>query len=278
MHSSPNGKLPRPLALITGASSGLGAAFARELARDGYDPVLVARREAPMRTLALELAADGANTTVIAANLSVLDAACRLIATLESRGLEKIEVLINNAGFGDYARFIDAEPTRISEMMRLNMIAPTELLRAILPGMLARGHGRVLMVAAATAFAPGPGAAVYNATKSYLFNMGTAVGHELEGTGVTLTTLCPGPMHTGFAAASGGESIRFYQKYRAMDETKVARLGYRALKRGRRVVVPGFRNKVDVALTRPLWPRSTLALIARRNASVAPNSASFAHH
>src|SRR4051812_10553089 len=150
LNASPNGNIPRPLALITGASSGLGAAFARELARDGYDLVLAARREAPMRTLAHELATYGAASTVIATNLSVLDAASRLAATLESRGLAKIEVLINNAGFGDYAKFTDAEPTRLSEMMRLNVIAPTELLRGILPGMVARGHGGVLIVASAT--------------------------------------------------------------------------------------------------------------------------------
>jgi uncharacterized protein len=228
--------------------------------------VLVARREAQLRKLADELAGTGATATVIAANLSVVDAAFRLVANLETRGLAKIDVVINSAGFGDYANFVDAEPTRISEMMRLNVVAPTELLRALLPGMIARRTGRVLMVAAAGAFAPGPGAAVFSATKSYVLSLGQALAHELRGTGVTVTTLCPGPTESGFAAASGGEKTQLYRTHFVMDPAKVARIAYLALKRGTSVSVPGFRNQTEAALSRQIPSRLKLRLIARRNA------------
>ena len=263
MIPTPSKNALRPLALVTGASAGIGADLARELARDGYDLVLVARHEAPMHTLAEELAAHGACTTVIAANLGVSDAASRLVADLERRGLAALDVLVNNAGFGDYASFQRAEPTRLSEMLQVNIVALTELTRDFLPGMVARRRGRVLLVGATAGFFPGPGAAVYHATKAYVLSLGEALAYELRGSGVTVTLLCPGATKTGFAIAANGESTKFHHaRGSVMESAAVARQGYHALKKGRCLLVPGMSNKFRAVFAR-FAPRSVvLALLA----------------
>lgn len=238
---------PRHLALVTGASSGLGADLARELARAHYDLVLVARRERPMQALAAELAGHGVRVTVIPANLGVIGAASRLFADLERRRLEEVDVLVNNAGFGDYAVFVRAEPTKLSEMIHLNITVPTELTRTFLPGMIARGQGRVLFVGALAGFADGPGAAVYQATKAFVLRFGEALAGELRGSKVTVTILCPGPMPTEFAAAAGSQPGEHLGRPGLMASAKVAQRGYAALKNGRLVSVPGATNKVRAA-------------------------------
>ena len=162
----------------------------------------------------------------------------------------------NNAGFGNYASFHLAEPTRLSEMLQVNVVALTELTRVFLPGMVARRRGQVLLVGATAGFAPGPGAAVYHATKAYVLSLGEALAYELRGSGVTLTTLCPGATRTGFATAANGEATKLYDDHASvMESAVVARLAYQALKRGRRVLVPGLSNKLGVAFSR-FVPRS----------------------
>src|SRR5436190_5015449 len=136
----------RPLALVTGASAGIGAELARELARHGHDLVLTARRMAPMQVLADELRGTGAEATVIAADLSRPGAACALTKDIVGRGLE-VDVLVNNAGFGAAGRFARMDPGRLAEMLQVNIIALSELSRLLLPGMIDRGYGRVLLVA-----------------------------------------------------------------------------------------------------------------------------------
>ena len=258
MNSLPSTKTTRPLALVTGASSGIGADLARELARDGYDLVLVARREGPMQALAEELATCGATITVIASNLGVIDAASRLAAELERRGLADLDVLVNNAGFGDYAGFARAEPTKLTEMIQLNIAVLTELTRTFLPGMIARGHGRVLLVGDIAGFAPGPGAAVYHATKAYVLSLGEALVHELRGTGVTVTTVCPGPTQTGFCVAANRRLAAFHcGQTGMMASASVARRAYSALKGGQCMEVPGLANKIQAAWLR-LAPHALL--------------------
>ena len=247
---SGSSKSPRPLALVTGASSGIGSELARELARDGHDLILVARREVPMRTLADELAAGGIKVTVIPTNLGVINAASRLAADLRSRGISGIDVLVNNAGFGDYLEFTRAEPTKLVEMIQLNVTALTELTREFLPGMVARGRGKVLLVGALAGFAPGPGAAVYHATKAYVHSLGEALDRELRGSGVTVTTLCPGPTDTGFSVAAGREAASQFSGSGLMTSAGVAREAYAALKEGRRMEVPGLTNKFQAAWVR----------------------------
>ena len=238
----------RPLALVTGASSGIGADLARELARHSHDLVLTARRTAPMAALAEELKTIGAASTVIAADLSKPGAAAELAVELETRGLE-VDVLVNNAGLGAGGPFHESDPLRVSEMLQVNVVAPTELTRALLPGMIRRGHGRVLIVSSTAAYQPGPTMAVYSATKAFELSFGEAISHELRGTGVTVTTLCPGPTRTGFTdVANTGKSVLFVGPMaNVMTSAEVARHGYRAMTAGKRVHVVGFTNKLVVA-------------------------------
>ena len=256
MHLNHSEKTSRPLALVTGASSGIGADLARELAQDGYDLVLVARRQALLQTLAVELEDYGARSTVIAANLGVCAAASRLNADWARLGLGEPEVLVNAAGFGDHADFLQAEPTKLTEMLHLNVVALTELTRAFLPGMVARGRGHVLLIGTLSGFAPEAGSAVYNATKAYVLALGEALAKELQHSRVTLTTLCPGPTSSGFCAAAGhagdGSSERPSHLMRSAD---VAREAYLAMKNGRRIVVPGWGNKIRALFLRHApWP------------------------
>ena len=187
----------RPLALVTGASGGLGAELARELARRGHDLVLAARSVAPMEALAAELQAGGAVATVIAADLGKPGAAATLAHDIASRGLV-VDVLVNNAGLGALGRFDRIDPARIGEVVQVNIVALTELTRLLLPGMVARGRGRIMLVASIAGYQPGPRMAVYFASKAYVRSLGEALAQELKGSGVTVNVLCPGATATGF--------------------------------------------------------------------------------
>jgi short-subunit dehydrogenase len=245
----------RPVALVTGASSGIGADLARELARDGHDLVLCARRVEPMAALAGELATHGAKATVIPADLAQPGAAARLVDELASRGLA-VDVLINNAGLGANGPFVESDPVRNAEMLQVNVVALTELTRLLLPGMVTRRRGRVMLVASTAAFQPGPQMAVYCATKAYVLHFGEAIAYELRGTGVTVTTVSPGATATNFSqvAEAGNTGLFKSGLIPVMTSAAVARDAYRALEAGRRSVIIGAFNKL-VALSGRCSPR-----------------------
>jgi short-subunit dehydrogenase len=217
-----------------------------------------------MQALAAELESYGANSVVIPADLSNPGAAKELASAIESRGLE-IDVLISNAGLGALGRFDQMDPGRIGEMLQVNVVTLTELTRLLLPGMVARRRGKIMLVASTASFQPGPRMAVYFATKAYVLSLGEALAYELRATGVTVTTLCPGATATNFFRVAGAKDIALRP---AMSAVAVARSGYRALKAGRRVVITGMLNNV-LAIGAKLAPHSiTLpaasALMSRR--------------
>jgi hypothetical protein len=188
-------------------------------------------------------------------------AAAELIARIAGDGLA-IENLVNCAGFGDCAPFARTDPAKTYEMMQVNMVALTELTRGLLPAMLTRGRGRIMNVASTAGFQPGPGMAVYYATKAYVLSFSEALAEEVRGSGVTVTTLCPGTTRTGFQARTGNQQTRLlHGPIPVMDSLPVARAGYRAMMAGRGLVVPGLVNKFTVNAPRFL-PRRVITRLA----------------
>lgn len=241
MTSNPSS--PRPIALVTGASMGIGLELARLAAADGHDLVLVARSEERLAALADELrATHGARATIVPADLTEPDAPSRVVEVLEQGGLE-VDVLVNCAGFGSTGRYWLADRERELDMIQVNVTALADLTHRLLPGMVARERGRVLNVASTAGFVPGPNMATYYATKAFVVSFTEALAHELRGTGVTATALCPGPVATAFSKIAGNDqSILF--KVGVDRPERVAALGWKAMKRGRAVVVTGWTNKL----------------------------------
>lgn len=251
----------RPIALITGASSGIGADIARELAAHGHDCVLTARRVESLDALGAELRRDhGAETRVVPADLSDPRAPDALFAALADAGVH-VSVLVNNAGFGLSAPFAGAEAERLMEMVRVNVGALTHLTRLFLPGMLERRGGRILNVASTAAFLPGPGMAVYYASKAYVESLSLALAYETRGTGVTVTSLNPGPTSTEFSSVARAGKTKLFTHTRSMTSREVARRGVEAMLAGKASVTPGFTNAAG-ALAGRLAPRMLLARIA----------------
>ena len=253
--------MERRTALITGASGGIGLDLARLFARDGWNLVLTARTEARLGEVAEELRHAGSRRVdVVACDLSLPGAADALWAEVGARGVET-DALVNNAGFGDRRPFTAQTAETQMGMVRLNVEALTVLTRLALPGMLARGWGRVLNVASTAAFQPGPHMAVYYATKAYVLSLSEALHEELRGTGVSSTALCPGPTRTGFADRAGmGSSILFRM---SMDSASVAAAGYRGMMRGDAQVIPGWRNWIGAQAVR-VTPRALVRRVVCR--------------
>jgi uncharacterized protein len=248
--------MSKQTALVTGASGGIGEDLARELAARQYNLVLVARSANKLEALGHELRQKhGIESTVISMDLSAPDAAERLNRELETRQLS-IDVLVNNAGFGDYGEFWTLEANKTAQMLHLNITTLTMLTRALLPGMVARKRGKILNVASTAAFMPGPLMSVYYASKNYVLALSEGLSEELAGTGVTVTALCPGPVVTGFQTQAAMQDSKLVSnKSTMMTSEEVAKQGIAALERGQRVVIPGFMNQI-LALV-PRWvPRA----------------------
>ena len=250
-------------ALVTGASSGIGRDLAKQLAGGGHDVILVSRRADALELLAAELRREhGVRATVVAADLAEPDAAARVARELDARGI-RVDVLVNNAGFGLYGPYLETDGERELEMIRLNVAALTQLTKLLLPPMAARGAGRILNVASTAAFQPGPYMAVYYATKAYVLSYSEALAEELSGTGVTVTCLCPGVTLTGFHATAELQRSRFLQGAVSMDSETVARAGYEGLMRGKRLVIPGVMNRLFTQVVR-FAPRRLVTKLVRR--------------
>ena len=237
-----------PVALITGASAGLGVDFARQLGAQGRRLVLVARRKERLEALASELG----NARAVEMDLSEAAAADRLMADLAVHG-EYVELLVNNAGFGLTGRFAELDGKRQRQMIDLNCGALVELAHAVLPGMIERQAGSILNVASTAAFQPGPGMAVYFATKAFVLSFSEALHEEVKGQGVKVSALCPGPTATEFGAVAGFGPSNPSSKLAAASAPVVG-AGLKGLDRNQAVVIPGLMNK-STAQAHRFFPR-----------------------
>jgi short-subunit dehydrogenase len=260
--------LPSPstggIALITGASSGIGAEIARELASRGHAVALVARREERLRSLATQLKAEhGVTAEALACDLA--DPAERERLAAELRGLGRtVEVLVNNAGFGSRGQFASNDPGRMVGMVRLNVEAVVDLTSRYLPGMAERGRGAVLNIASVAAFQPLPGSATYAASKSFVLSFSEALHTEQRGSGITITAVCPGPVKTEFTDAAGMSGVEnetpdlFW-----MTAEEIARHAVEGAEQGKRVVVPGTLNRAQTLVGQHTPRALALPLIDR---------------
>jgi short-subunit dehydrogenase len=253
----------RPITLITGASTGIGAALARVFAAHRHEVVLVARREQLLTKLADDIVATGGTRPlVLRADVARIDASRRIAEAMEAMGVEPDNV-VNNAGFGLVGQAASLDRSEQLAMIDLNVRALTDLSLAF-TGSLERRQGGILNVASIASFLPGPGMAVYYASKAYVLSFSEALHQELAPKGVRVTALCPGPVPTEFQARAGDKAMR-YPRALVRTPERVAAEGYLGLQEGRRVVIPGFPNRVIAALA-PLLPRAwLLGRLAARN-------------
>jgi uncharacterized protein len=253
---------PPPLALVTGASSGIGLELARLLARDGFHLALVARRGDRLEALGAELASRHQVACLpIVADLGRPDASAAVMAALGARA-DGLEIVVNNAGFGAFGEIAAMEEGVAAAMIQVNVTALTELTRLALPGLLRRGRGRIMNVASIAGFAPGPLMAVYHATKAYVVSFSVALAEEVRGTGVSVTAFCPGTTRTEFHAAPGMRRSKPLQQLMA-EAAPVVKEGYDGLMAGRLIVIPGWKNRAFVRLA-PLLPASLVARLVGR--------------
>lgn len=246
-------------ALVTGASSGLGVDFAKELARRGCSLVLVARREAELQALAAEIrAAHPVQVDVVAMDLGAPGAPERLHAAVA----RPVDILVNNAGFGLYGKFVDIDLERERAMLELDVVALVGLSKLFVRDMVARGRGCVLQVASIGAYQPSPLYASYSAAKAFVLSFGEALAHELRGTGVSCTVVSPGVTRTAFLEVAG-QAPNAFQKATMMESPEVARIGIDAMVAGRSSVVTGLLNAFNCWLMSML-PRPWAAAIGAR--------------
>ncbi len=233
----------RPIALVTGASSGIGNHIARLLAERGHDLVLVARDGARLEAVAKELEEGfGASSEVVAADLTVADDVARVAGRVADPA-SPVEIVVNNAGFGTFGPFHERDLDREVREIQLNVVALVRLTHAAASAMVPRGRGGILNVSSLAGFQPGPSNATYSATKAYVTSFTEAVHEELKGTGVSVTVLCPGFTHTGFQEAAGAPASGV-PGWMWQEAGEVARVGLDALAKNRAVAIPGTLNKI----------------------------------
>jgi uncharacterized protein len=249
--------------IITGASSGIGYELAKVCAAKGHDLVLIARREDLLLSLKAELeTARGVQVLTYRGDLTDAIARQQFFDWTQAQGIAPY-ALMNNAGFGDLTAFAEADWEKHNAMLQLNMVALTHLTRLYLPGMIAQGQGRILNVASLAAFLPGPYLAVYYATKAYVLSFTNAIASELQGTGVTATTLCPGPTESEFQERAAAKDAKLFAIDNMPTSAEVAAYGYAAMEKGQGTAIHGTKNKL-LSFSARLLPRRRLADIAKR--------------
>ncbi|MDH4111181.1 MAG: SDR family oxidoreductase [Actinomycetota bacterium] len=253
----------RRTAVITGASSGFGAEFTRLFGADGWNVVMVARSGAAMEAIAQEIEErHGVEVTVLPKDLAAIGACADVMASLEQRGVI-VDALVNNAGFSTYGEFWRDDPDKQSSMLQVNVVALTELSRLILPGMVERGHGRLLTLGSVGSFAAAPMTAAYAATKAYVLSLSLAMAEELRGSGVTVTCLCPGPTETGFQERAEMGDSALVKDRNLPAARSVAEAGYAAMQAGKPYLVTGMNSRVFAFGSRFLSRTTTTRLAGR---------------
>ncbi len=260
--SGPNGTNRGKTALVTGASGGIGYEFAKLLAQDGYNLILVARSKDTL----LKQAADfkqkhSVEVRAIAKDLAQASSPQEVFDEVKSAG-SNVNVLINNAGFATYGHFVELNLTKELEMMQVNIVTLTHLTRLFLPDMVERRSGKILNVASTAAFQPGPLMAVYYASKAFVLSFSEAIANELEGTGVSVTALCPGPTESGFQQRAAMEDSKLVNGKKIMSAETVAKAGYEAMLKGKTMIVPGLMNNLMAQSVR-FTPRKMTTKIVR---------------
>ena len=248
---------PKYTAMITGASSGIGLELAELFAQQGHDLVLVARSEQKLEQLAMQYAIQyKVYTRVIAKDLARPESPEEIFRELQQEGVV-VDVLVNNAGFGNYGHFKETDLQKELDMMHVNMVALTHLTKLFLRQLPEGRHGKILNIASTAAFPPGPLMAVYYASKAYVLSFSEALAAELEEDGITVTVLCPGATDTDFKENANLEGSAIFSKAFMADARSVAKAGYEGLMAGDVVVLPGIKNKLTPLLVN-LAPRSIL--------------------
>src|ERR1035437_8078135 len=249
-------------ALITGATSGIGYELAYIHAKQGGNVVLVARSKDKLEQIKKDLKNNyNINVYVIEKDLSLKNSAKDVYDEIIKNNIT-VDYLINNAGFGDFGFFNDSDWGKLERMINLNITALTQLTKLFISDMIKQGSGRILNVASTAAFQPGPTMAVYYATKAYVLSFSEAINNEVNGSGVTVTTLCPGPTKSGFQEAASLQESRLVKGRILATSKEVAEYGYNAMLKGKSVAIPGFVNYLIANLVR-FFPRSAVLKMAR---------------
>ncbi|HEX2866481.1 MAG TPA: SDR family oxidoreductase [Ignavibacteriales bacterium] len=249
-------------ALITGASEGIGYELAKIMARNKFNLVVTARREDLLRELKSELETSyGVSVRVIPGDLSTMESVKKICNELKNDNVN-IDVLINNAGFGDYGFFVESDWEKNYKMIELNIAALTYLTHLYGREMAQRGRGRILNVASTAAFQPGPLMAVYYATKAYVLSFSEALANEMKDKGVSVTALCPGPTTSGFQRRASLENARLFKKGAAASASDVAQYGFDAMMKGKVIAIHGLLNRI-VANSVRFFPRHLIRASVR---------------
>ncbi len=247
--------------LITGASGGIGYELAKIFAKNGHDLILVARNAEKLLVFAEELRTEyKVQVAAFARDLTLLDQINELYQVIQQEGIF-IDFLINNAGMGDFGPFIESDWRKTQYMMQLNMTSLTYLTHLFLQDMKKNGRGRIMNVASLAAFQPGPNMAVYFATKAYVLHFSEALHYELKKFDITVTSLCPGPTQSNFSEAASATSSNLFKSKNIPSAASVAEYGFMAMMQGKRLAIPGIKNKVFAFLAR-ISPRTLVIQIA----------------